>query len=188
MRTIFVIYFLLTGPYCVDRAELRPIIREHRQHFQEIGVNIIPRRIYVRADAPVTTLVKNRNYRFSSIQFLRWELSKKNRLLRSGRVHFIIPPTIEGDGTRYMIGQSSGVCKKRGTSMTSATLVNQRGELRSHESAAAISHELGHLLGASAVHPTDCSLMDYGVLGCSHEGNHFNAESAAQINACMRNL
>lgn len=188
MRSFWIIYLLLTGPYCVDRNQLRPIIKEHQSQFAEIGINLKTRRVYVQADtAPASAyLLKNSHYRFSILQNRRWDLSrKKYPLLRSGLVHIFFPPTQEPDGTRYILGGSSGVCKRRGTSMSSVTLVNQDGQPRARRCAAGCSHEVCHLVGCSAEHPTDHSIGDSAVLLYSDNGNHFNDASAAQVRSCV---
>lgn len=80
----------------------------------------------------------------------------------NSRVHFLVPPFKDSSGLLWMAGFA-----KRKRSLSVARLNNEALDDRYWHSVNAAAHEIGHTFGLR--HVSDCSIMDYGVLGCQHQ-------------------
>lgn len=186
MKTLYIIFVVLTGANGMSRDQIYTIIEKSKAHYAEIGINLRARRVYFYNDpTPQSNILSDRKRKFNNLESYRYYLSKRKPLLRSSIVHFILPPGVESDGTRYIWGLSQGVCRRKGISASVAQQYNAKGEIRVEESAVAVSHESAHIYGA--FHTTDHTIMDGDALPYSHNGNHFSAESMNQIYGCINN-
>lgn len=184
MKTLYIIFVVLTGANGMSRDQIYTIIEKSKAHYAEIGINLRARRVYFYNDpTPQSNILSDRKRKFNNLGSYRYYLSKRKPLLRSSIVHFILPPGVESDGTRYIWGLSQGVCRRKGISASTAQQYNAKGEIRVEESAVAVSHEVGHTAGA--YHVPDPSIMNLDALPYSHNGNHFSAESMNQIFNCI---
>lgn len=166
----------------VDRAQVEDWVRAANVELAPIGVQYRVKRLRT---------LSNPYRRYDSKLSLRDEKWLKLRILtyRRGwyRPRRWITSWIVPGAETYSYGFASGVCPSRyPMTLSTGQLKNSRGEDRVYQGEVAFEHETGHVIGAWHKDYMPASIMHPDALSYSSEKLHFNFESFAEINECVR--
>lgn len=146
----------VSGPYNLTNTRANAALKMVDRYYQkQLGVRIRVAKWVRMKEIPGKIDLKNYTNRFKRYEgYSNWVFSK----YRMPKV-YIVGPYIQGVD-RYMGGTASGVCDPfSGTAVAVGQEINQYGDARFLHSQAAISHELGHVLGADHVDSIPATLM-----------------------------
>lgn len=150
-----------------------------RAKFDAIGIKIkIGRVSYTKLINPQYDVT---SYRLG-VYWWQKHLPPRKNIIR----HVITPPFFYL-GKYYLAGVAPGICVPRwkyAMATSNAEMFSGLGEDRFYQSAVALTHEQGHILGAK--HTITHTLMNYGALGFSDiKDLQFSEESKHQIHNCL---
>ena len=160
----------VNGPHIMPVAQTRVLIDDVKKRYRDIGVRLESKFIERKMKTQVS--YEDGANIFSNV-------SDSYPALISGRSLFLYPPVVSGDGSYWLIGFG-----RLGLGLASIELTNQLGADRYWHSVLAITHELGHVLGAHHDPLGSCTIMDTGILGCANlEQAKFSQKSKRIIRA-----
>lgn len=167
------------GPREISRQDAINMATFARARFAEIGIK-------TRLGRVSFTKLQNPSYGLTNYtQGVFWwqrQLPPRANIVR----HVLTPPFFT-NGLWYIAGASTGICLlhwKYAVTTSNAQLTNIAGVSRWHQSAVAMTHELGHAFGAR--HTRGHSIMNIGALGFEDVATlTFAPESVRQIYQCM---
>ena len=167
------------GAYSLPYSHTVSLAREAEAAFARAGICVDVVRVQKARDRhPGFSRLNQRTARW-----YRWQTAPVVRRNRGSNVHFVFPPMVEPNGTRWMAGAANNCKYRDGTSWSSGQLYNDRGEPRRYQSLVAMTHEVAHLAGADHDN-SGCNVMHEGALSCGNVSIDFRPPAINEMRRC----
>jgi len=181
IKEVVLTLLLVKNPFMSNLTQVKTVRSALAVIEEQTGVRVKLGRIYKTDQAfPYFQGFQMRGYRFATYQ----KLMLNNRSWNPDRAHLIVDRPLLENGIRYIAGLANTCRVQGGFGIVQTQSFNSFGVDRGVQSAIAVAHEVGHLIGAD--HHEGITIMNEAASGINPLPTGFDRESIEEIARCLK--